>query len=56
MRTRSLIPKPKTTVIGLGARLVHTWNRELPTYTAGTVVVVAKAYTVGKALYLAAYL
>ena len=28
MRTRSLVPKPKTTVIGLGARLVHTWNRE----------------------------
>jgi len=23
MRTRSLVPKPKTTVIGLGARLVH---------------------------------
>ena len=24
MRTRSLVPKPKTTVIGLGARLLHT--------------------------------
>ena len=24
MHTRSLIPKAKTTVIGLGARLVHT--------------------------------
>ena len=24
MRTRSLVPKPKTTVIGLGARLVDT--------------------------------
>ena len=24
MRTHSLVPKPKTTVIGLGARLVHT--------------------------------
>ena len=35
MRTRSLVPKPKTTVIGLGARLVQTWNRELS--TAGTV-------------------
>ena len=27
MRTRSLVPKPKTTIICLGARLVHTWNR-----------------------------
>ena len=24
MHTRSLVPKPKSTVIGLGARLVHT--------------------------------
>ena len=33
MRTRSLVPKPKTTVIGLGVRLVHTG-----------LLVVAKAY------------
>ena len=26
MRTRTLVPTPKTTVIGLGARLVHTGN------------------------------
>ena len=25
MRIRSFVPKPKNTVIGLGARLVHTW-------------------------------
>ena len=24
-----LIPKPKTAVIGLGGRLVHTWNHEM---------------------------
>ena len=27
MRTRSLVPKPKTTVIGLGARLAHVKSR-----------------------------
>ena len=27
MRTRSFVPKPKTTVIGLGARLVHVKSR-----------------------------
>ena len=56
MRTCSLVPKPKTTVIGLGVRLVHTWNRELSRHrTVGMVVVVAKAYAVGKALHLAVY-
>ena len=35
IRTRSLVSKPETMVIGLGARLVHTWNRVLS--TAGTV-------------------
>ena len=53
MRTSGLIPKPKTTVIGLGVRLVHKWNRELTRQrTAGTVVVVVKAYAIGKALHL----
>ena len=28
MRICSLAPKPKTTIIGLGARLVRTWNCE----------------------------
>ena len=28
MRTRSLVPKPKTTVIGLGARLVDVNNHD----------------------------
>ena len=27
MRTSCLVPKPITTVIGLGTRLVHAWNR-----------------------------
>ena len=26
MRTHSLVPKPKTMVIGLGARIAHIWN------------------------------
>ena len=57
MRKSSLVPKPKTTVIGLGARLVHTWKHELTRQRkTGTVVAVAKAYAVGKALHLAAYL
>ena len=52
----SLVPKPKTTVIGLGVRLVHTWNCELTRKrTAGTVIVVAKAYAVGKELHLTVY-
>ena len=52
----SLLPKPKTTVIGLGVGLVHMWNRELTRQRiAGTVVVVAKAYAIGKVLHLAAY-
>ena len=38
MHTCGLVPKPKTTVIGLGVRLVHTWNHKLASQrTAGTV-------------------
>ena len=50
MRTRSLVPKPKTTVIGLGARLVHTWNRGVDQHSIRLAqslpVVVTKAYAV----------
>ena len=54
MRTSSLVPKPKTIVIGLGARLVHLESRVARQRTAGTaVLVVAKDYVVGKALHLA---
>ena len=63
MRTRSLVPKPKTTVIGLGARLVHTWNRGWPAQrTAGTVssrssgLGLCCAHHLSKALHLAAYI
>ena len=47
MRAHSLVPKPKTTVISLGARLVHSVPliRFLP-------VLVFKAYAVGKAVHL----
>ena len=46
-----LIPKPKTTVIGLGARLgTHEIVR------LAWVVVTVKAYAVGKVLHLAGYL
>ena len=38
MCTHSFISKPKTTVNGLGVRLVHTWNHELISqHTAGMV-------------------
>ena len=63
MCTRSLIPRSNTTVIGLGARLVHTGKHELTsTQLAWSLpVVVTKAYAtyahqLGKALHSAAYL
>ena len=37
MRTYSLVPKPNTTIIGLGTRLVHEQNPELTMRTAGMV-------------------
>ena len=37
MRTYSLVPKPNTTIIGLGVRLVHERNLELTMRTAGMV-------------------
>ena len=37
MHTCSLVPRPITTIIGLGTRLVHKRNAELTTHTAGTV-------------------
>ena len=56
MQTSSLVPKTKTTVIGLGVGLVHTCNHELTgQHTAGTIVVVAKAYAEGKVLHVAVY-
>ena len=54
MCTSSLVPKPKITVVGLGARLVHTWNRELS--TAGTVSSRSSCQglcRIGRALHLA---
>ena len=36
MRTRSLVPRPKTTIISLEARLVHRRNGQLPVRMAGT--------------------
>ena len=63
MRTRSLVPKTKTTVIGLGARLAHVKSRvdqRSVRLARSLPVVVAKAYAVqhhlGKALHLAAYI
>ena len=63
MRTCSLVPKPKTTVIGLGARLVHTWNRGWPAQrTAGTVSSRSSGqglccvHHLSKVLHLAAYI
>ena len=49
MRTRSLVPKPKTTVIGLGARLAHVKSRvdqRSVRLVRSLPVVVAKAYAV----------
>ena len=49
MRTRSLVPKPKTTVIGLGARLAHVKSRvdQRSVWLVQSLpVVVAKAYAV----------
>ena len=54
MRTRSLVPKPKTTVIDLGARQVDTCNRGLTSaermaavwLALSLSVVVSKAYAV----------
>ena len=60
MRTCSLVPKPKTTVIGLGARLAHTWNRglarSLPALVAKALVCCAHHHDLGKALHLATYI
>ena len=39
MRTRSLVPKPRTTVIDLGARQVDTWNR----YQSGSCTVSSRS-------------
>ena len=49
MHTCSLIPRPNTTTIGLGMRLVHKRNRELTMRRVGTVssVVVGKVYEQG---------
>ena len=49
MRTRSLVPRLKITVIGLGTRLVHERNRELTSgqyawLARSLPVVVGKAY------------
>ena len=49
MRTRSLVPKLKTTVIGLGARLAHVKSRvdqRSVRLVRSLPVVVAKAYAV----------
>ena len=59
MRTRSLVPRPKTTVIGLEARLVHRRNGQRAVM-AGTVfspAALGKAYEhhVGKALPTCSY-
>ena len=64
MCTRSnLVPEPKTTVIGLGVRLVHKLNHKLASRQYAQLaqsfpVVVDKAYEhhIGKVLYSTAYL
>ena len=61
MHTRSLIPKPKTTVIDLGVRLVHKqimtrhYARLGCTVFSRTMVGKTYEHYIGKALHLAAY-
>ena len=58
MQTRILVPKPKTTVIGLhGSKTsAHVKITSLVWLTQSLPVVVAKAYAIGRMLHLAAYL
>ena len=49
------VPNQRPQSLGLGARLVHTWNRELSRLARSLPVVVAKAHAVGRVLHLAAY-
>ena len=50
MRTRSLVPKPRTTVIDLGARQLDTWNRGL-TRAAAVLSVCLFPYSSGQGLW-----
>ena len=60
MHACSLIPRPNTTIIGLGTRLVHKQNRMLTTRTAGMVSScsggMVNEHHIGKALHSAANL